>query len=179
MQDLLFTVIYLVAFILPAYFANSTPVVLGGGLPLDLKAKLGDFKRLFGDGKTIRGFASGVLAGTLIGELEALALPATKYSLYSSPQIYILAGFLLGLGTMIGDLAGSFLKRRFGMKRGHPSFILDQLFFLAIALLFAYPFIPAIALEPQNLIFLFALTYVLHVASNYAANKVGLKKVPW
>ncbi|HQT44765.1 MAG TPA: CDP-archaeol synthase, partial [Candidatus Micrarchaeota archaeon] len=78
-----------------------------------------------------------------------------------------------------GDLAGSFFKRRLGMKRGHPSFLLDQLFFLVFALAFGFYLSPSFVFEPVNFIFLFAFTYVVHVASNYVANRLGLKKVPW
>ena len=43
-------------YILPAYLANATPVLLGGGKPLDLGLKWLDGERLFGDHKTFRGF---------------------------------------------------------------------------------------------------------------------------
>jgi len=45
-EDLL----WLIIFILPAYFANSSPVILGGGAPIDLGRKAWDKKRIFGDG---------------------------------------------------------------------------------------------------------------------------------
>lgn len=169
----------LLLYVLPAYFANSAPVLLGSGAPIDLKRKLGDGRRVFGDGKTIRGFISGVLAGTFIGGLCGIFLPGTAYGLYMAPYSYYVVGFVLAFGTMFGDLLGSFFKRRLGMKRGHPSFLLDQLFFLVFALAFAYPLSPAFVFEPANLVFLFAFTYVIHVASNYIANRLGLKKVPW
>ncbi len=169
----------LIIFILPAYFANSVPVVLGSGKPIDFKRKFTDKKRIFGDGKTIRGFISGVLAGTFVGGICGILLPQTLYNIYPDPSYYFIAGFLLSFGTMFGDLFGSFFKRRLGMKQGHPSFLLDQLFFLVFALLFNYAVSPTFVFEPVNLVFLFAFTYVMHVASNYVANRLGLKKVPW
>ncbi|MFA5106330.1 MAG: CDP-2,3-bis-(O-geranylgeranyl)-sn-glycerol synthase [Candidatus Micrarchaeia archaeon] len=179
MPGYLDTFLMLLLYILPAYFANAAPVLLGSGTPIDLKRKLWDGKRAFGDGKTIRGFVSGVLAGTFIGGLCGIFLPTSAYYLYPVPYFYYVAGLVLSFGTMLGDLLGSFFKRRLGMKRGHPSFLLDQLFFLVFALLFAYPLSPAFVFEPVNLVFLFAFTYVIHVASNYIANRLGLKKVPW
>ncbi|MBM3229496.1 CDP-2,3-bis-(O-geranylgeranyl)-sn-glycerol synthase [Candidatus Parvarchaeota archaeon] len=166
-------------FIMPAYFANSVPVVLGFGAPIDFGRNFVDGKRLFGDGKTIRGFVAGILAGTLIGLLQAVFLPETQFALYNNAQGHALAGFLLSSGTMLGDLAGSFFKRRLGYKRGQPSFLLDQLFFLLVALALVFPFAPKFVLDAPNLAFLFAFTYFMHVASNYAANRLGLKKVPW
>ncbi len=179
MPDVLNSFFMALLYVLPAYFANSAPVVLGSGRPIDLKRKFIDKKRLFGDGKTIRGFISGVLAGTFIGGVCGLVLPETAYNLYAMPYMYYAVGFLLAFGTMFGDLLGSFFKRRLGMKRGHPSFLLDQLFFLVFALVFAYQFSPLFIFDPVNLVFLFAFTYVVHVASNYIANRLGLKKVPW
>jgi CDP-2,3-bis-(O-geranylgeranyl)-sn-glycerol synthase len=177
----------LVLFILPAYFANSIPVLLGGGAAIDGGKRLKDGSRVFGAGKTVRGFFSGVLAGTAIGALEGLALPGTALDFYAGAggglgiggaAAYALAGFLLGLGAMAGDLLGSFIKRRQGIAQGRPSLAMDQLLFLAVALLFAYP-LAAPLLAPEAVLFLFVLTYFVHVGANVLANRLGLKKVPW
>ncbi|OIO21969.1 hypothetical protein COV61_00210 [Candidatus Micrarchaeota archaeon CG11_big_fil_rev_8_21_14_0_20_47_5] len=170
--------ITLILFILPAYFANSTPVIFGGGEPLDFGKKFLDGRRLLGKGKTIRGFLSGVFAGMLIGVLEALILPYTPFNFFCNPSNYVVLAFFLSTGTMAGDSLGSFIKRRLAIPSGSPSLLLDQLAFLAIALFFAYPrasFLYAL----ESLLFLFVLTYFLHVAFNVLANKLGLKRVPW
>lgn len=166
-------------FILPAYFANAFPVVAGGGAPIDLGAKFKDGNRLFGDGKTIRGFLAGVLAGTAIGAILGFILPGTAFAFFDSPITYAICGFLLGLGTMLGDLCGSFIKRRFGMKRGQSSLLLDQLFFLLFALAFALPLSPRGIYTIENIVFLAGITYVAHIGSNFIANRLGMKKVPW
>lgn len=172
-------IIMLVLFILPSYFANSVPVLLGGGRAIDNGAKMGDGQRVFGDGKTVRGFFAGVFAGVLVGALEGAFLPGTSLDIYNgSAQAYAAAGFLLGLGTMAGDLLGSFVKRRQGVMQGKPSLILDQLTFLAVALLFAYP-LAAHILTLEAVLFLFVLTYFVHIGANILANRLGLKKVPW
>ena len=169
----------LVILILPAYFANSVPVLLGGGAPIDGGRKWKDNQRLFGDGKTARGFFAGVAAAVAVGALEGILLPGPAWDIYNgNPQAYERAGFLLGLGTMAGDLLGSFIKRRQGIARGKQSVILDQLTFLAVALLLAHP-IAAPMLSPAAIIFLFVLTYFVHVSANVVANRLGLKKVPW
>ena len=178
-MDMLQMAVQAVLFILPSYFANSIPVLLGGGTPIDGGRKLPDGSRLFGDGKTIRGFFAGVFAALLIGSLEALVLPGTAWDIYAgNPQAYVYAGLLLGIGTMIGDLAGSFIKRRQGVARGKSSIVLDQLTFLIGALVFAYP-VAAKLIGVEAVVFLAILTYFVHVAANVLAHRIGLKKVPW
>ena len=172
-------IIELVLLILPAYFANSVPVLLGGGAAIDGGRKMADGNRVFGDGKTVRGFFAGVLAGVAVGALEGLLLAGGSLGIYPGGAItYALAGLLLGLGAMAGDLLGSFIKRRQGIARGKQSVILDQLMFLAVALILAYP-IAAPVLSPSAIVFLFVLTYFVHAGANVVANRVGLKKVPW
>lgn len=172
-------IISLIIFILPSYFANSVPVLLGGGKPIDFGKKFSDGRRLFGDGKTIRGFLAGIFAGLLVASLEGIFLAGSGFDIYSgSASTYVFAGFLLSLGTMIGDLAGSFVKRRQNISQGKSSFMLDQLSFLAFALLFAYPLAYHL-LTIEAVLFLAVLTYFVHVGANIIANRLGLKKVPW
>jgi len=178
-MDMLSELFRALLFILPSYFANSIPVLLGGGAPIDGKRKLADGQRLFGEGKTVRGLLSGVFAGVVVGALEGFILTGSPWDIYGTGvSTYILAGLLLGLGTMVGDLAGSFIKRRMGTSQGKPSLILDQLMFLVFALLFAYPLASAL-LTPAAVLFLFILTYFVHIGANVIANRLGLKKVPW
>lgn len=168
-----------VLFILPSYFANSIPVLLGGGQPLDGSRKLRDGQRIFGDGKTVRGFFAGIFAGILVGAIEGALLAGSGWDIYSgSPQTYVLAGFLLGAGTMTGDLIGSFIKRRQKTPQGKPSILMDQLMFLLFAFLFSYS-LAAHLLTLEAVLFLAILTYFVHVAANIIAHRWGLKKVPW
>jgi CDP-2,3-bis-(O-geranylgeranyl)-sn-glycerol synthase len=168
-----------ILYILPSYFANSVPVVLGGGAPLDGNRKMGDGRRIFGNGKTVRGFFAGIFAGILVGSLEGVFLSGTQWDIYGGQlATYALAGFLLGAGTMFGDLLGSFVKRRQGLRQGRPSVIMDQLMFLLFAFLFSYP-LAAGLLTIESVLFLAVLTYFVHVGANVLANRMGLKKVPW
>ena len=169
----------LILYILPSYFANSVPVLLGGGAPVDGGRKMADGQRIFGDGKTVRGFFAGIAAGTLVGALEGLLLSGGTWDIYGTGiSTYVLAGFLLGTGTMAGDLLGSFIKRRQKIARGKPSLITDQLMFLFVALLFSYPLASGF-LTLEAIIFLAVLTYFVHVVANVLAHRLGLKKVPW
>jgi CDP-2,3-bis-(O-geranylgeranyl)-sn-glycerol synthase len=178
-MDALGYALALILYILPSYFANSTPVLLGGGAPIDGGRRLGDGQRVLGDGKTVRGFFTGVSAGVLAGAVEGLLLPGTSCDIYGAGlPAYVLAGLLLGLGTMVGDLAGSFVKRRQKLAQGKPSLLLDQLTFLIFAIAFSYP-LAAHFLTLPGIIFLLVLTYFVHVGANVLANRLGLKKVPW
>lgn len=170
----MFDLISLILFLIPVYIANATPVVLGGGKPLDFGIKL-DGKELLGKNKTIRGFIAGVFGGALAGLIIAnfYLLPY-----FDSLQLQITGVFALSIGVMIGDAVGSFIKRRFGVGSGKP-FILDSVLFLVFALVFVYPFANLSLYEPLNLIFFLVLTVILHPLTNMFANKVGLKNVPW
>ena len=176
-----FGFIQLIIFILPAYFANSIPVLLGGGTALDYGNKFIDGKPWFGKGKTIRGFIAGVTIATLIGCLQALVLSGTTFSYLPSWSDYVFCAFLLGVGTMFGDLIGSFIKRRLGFEQGSSLFFFDELTFLLFAISLTWAFVPLVRflITPLNLGILLILTYVIHKIANIVANKLGWKKVPW
>lgn len=164
-----------ILFILPAYLGNAVPVLFGGGAPIDCGKVLGDGKRLFGDGKTWRGLFAGLSIGVIAVGLLSLYLPL-DYSLGLSQPQFALAGVLLCLGAQLGDIVGSYLKRRVGLPRGGPVLFLDQLLFLVFGLLFVAP----IYLFPlPELVFLFALTLVVHRVANIMAYSWRLKQVPW
>ncbi len=165
----------LLLFLLPIYVANSSPVVLGGGMPLDLGMDFFDGKRLFGDGKTIRGFIGGVLAGTLAGGICALVYQSP---FFPSESVQFFAGFALSFGTLCGDAFGSFIKRRLGVGSGRQ-FLLDTIMFLLVALVFVFPFANISLFDPLNLLFFIILTLILHPLMNILANRAGLKRVPW
>jgi len=154
-------------FILPAYVANGAPVIFGGGKPLDL-GKSFRGKRIFGDHKTIRGLISGLLSGFIISLLESFIFP-----------FMLVIGTAMSFGTHAGDLFGSFVKRRIGMKEGESFAVLDQYLFFIFALLFALPFGMSHFPDIWGLVFITVLTGILHLLTNRAAFKLNLKKVPW
>ncbi|MCX6767449.1 MAG: CDP-2,3-bis-(O-geranylgeranyl)-sn-glycerol synthase [Candidatus Micrarchaeota archaeon] len=164
-----------IIFILPAYVANAVPVIFGGGAPIDSGKKFLNGKRLLGEGKTWRGLLSGIAAGFLAGAILAFTVPAEyAYGLATSQRIAL--AFLLSAGALVGDLAGSFAKRRVGLPRGYPFLLMDQLPFLFMALIFAFP-VRVLSLE--ELVFLAVITPVLHAVANRIAHFLKLKKVPW
>jgi len=168
-------VFVLLVFLIPVYIANSAPVVLGGGAPMDFRAVLSDGRRVLGQGKTIRGFVGGVLAGTVAGGIIAAAY---QLPYFAGPSEQFVAGFVLSLGAMVGDSFGSFAKRRMDIESGKP-FWPDTVLFLIVALVLVFPFASAELWQPFNIIFFLLLTVVLHPLTNALANRLGLKKVPW
>ncbi|HLC92815.1 MAG TPA: CDP-2,3-bis-(O-geranylgeranyl)-sn-glycerol synthase [archaeon] len=162
-----------ILYLAPMYFANSSAMLLGGKTPLDLGKKFPDGRPIFGKGKTFKGFFFGTLIGTLAAFVINLLFEAQVASLLPD---YMLLGFLLSLGAILGDMAGSFLKRRIGMAPGKPAFFLDQLDFVAGGILLGLPvYVPGIA----QIAVMAAVTLVVHRLSNYFAYKINLKKVPW
>jgi CDP-2,3-bis-(O-geranylgeranyl)-sn-glycerol synthase len=171
---------------LPAWIANATPVIFGGGRPIDGGRVLSDGYRLFGDGKTIRGFIVGVFFGTLTGIGQILAAPHLKplMEMYVevTPQmdavlfLELPVVVLLSVGALLGDLVGSFLKRRVNVKSGNPSPVLDQIGFILLALILASPFIQP---SPEYVIVLVIFTLGIHWISNALGYLLGLKKNPW
>lgn len=153
-------------FIFPAYCANAAPVIFGGGTPIDMDRKFLDGKPIFGKNKTFRGFISGLIFGTLAGFIESLIFPGYQVSL----------SFFISLGALLGDLAGAFLKRRIGMAPGEMLPIIDQTDFIIGAIILALPFFE-VTLE--LMVVIFAVTIPLHVLTNFAAYRLGLKSKPW
>jgi len=160
-MDILNLIIVAIWFILPAYFANSFPVIFGkifrGKFPIDFNKKWNK-KPILGKGKTWPGFFGGILVGILIGFLQGR----------------FLAGILLSIGALAGDLVKSFAKRRAGVVSGKPWPVIDQLDFIIGALLFV-----SIVEMPslETIIIVLVLTPAFHVAANMAAYLFKVKKV--
>lgn len=70
-EDLIQVILNSTIFVLPLWFGNAAPTVLGGGPALDGGRYWSDGKRILGDGKTIRGFWAGTLVGGIVGGLVA------------------------------------------------------------------------------------------------------------
>ena len=156
-------------FFLPAYVANTAAGVFGGGVPLDFGRRLWDGRRLFGDGKTLKGTGTGVLCGVLYKVVENLYLSRT-----------ILAGaglaFLLAVGAIAGDIAASFIKRRLDIESGESAPLLDQLDFVVGGLLLAGL---AVKISMETVIILLLITPVGHLGVNIIGFLLHKKEVPW
>lgn len=173
---------------LPALIPNSAAVLFGGGTPIDF-GKTWRGKRILGDGKTWSGLAGGVAAGTFLG-LVLLAIsyffdPVDFWGYGSFPQnAYIV--FTLSLGSLLGDICGAFIKRRFGMERGQKAPVLDQYDFVAGAMLLTCLCFPdwfiSTYISGSGWISLLAVLIavpILHRSVNIIGFKMGKKKEPW
>ncbi len=167
-------------FILPAYFANSTPVIAGGGTPVDFNKKFFDNEPILGPGKTWRGAFAGIAAAVLVAGVQMFLQNRLALSSYGLITMSLKLGLLLGAGAILGDMVKSFFKRRFKIKRGAEWPLLDQLDFLAGALLFSlFSASAAACLNWKIVAFLVVFTPLIHRASNIFAFRSHLKKVPW
>jgi CDP-2,3-bis-(O-geranylgeranyl)-sn-glycerol synthase len=145
---------------LPAYLANASAMAFGGGRPIDGGRLFADGKPIFGSHKTVRGAIAGAIVGPLVGIIQGEAA----------------LGLLMGMGAILGDLAGAFLKRRLSLQPGSPFPVLDQFDFLLMAYLFSSPLLQ---LPPSSILLVFICTPAIHVVSNYFSCLLGLKEVPW
>lgn len=170
----------LLIFIFPAWLANAVPVLFGGGNVIDSNKKFVDGRALLGKSKTWRGLYSGIAFGFASGAVIVAFLNNFYLVEYSVNQKLYFA-FLLSLGAMLGDLLGSFVKRRRGFKEGQPSLFMDKLLFVIVALGLCLIYSPALWLEIGfgGLVFLLTLTYALHALFNVLAHYLKLKSVPW
>ncbi len=164
-------IFYALYYIFPAYCANGAPVLFGGGRSIDGGKPFRDGRPLFGPHKTVRGFVSGLLIGTFVGWVQEAYGPSVGL-----PQGSLLLGFVLSLGALMGDLLGSFIKRRMNLKSGAHLPISDQLDFMLMALLFSLP------VQPPTLTYaliIIVLTAPIHLMVNAMAYLLRLKKTPW
>lgn len=164
-MDVIQLVVDALKFIFPAYCANATPVLAGGGARMDFGKNFFDGKRVFGDNKTFRGFFFGLAIGVLVGLMETLAFHFT-----------ILFIFLVPLGALLGDLAGAFLKRRVGIAPGGLLPVVDQVDFVVGAIVFS---IPLAIVSWQLAVTVLLITPPIHLLTNFIAYKMRLKKTPW
>lgn len=152
-------------FIGPAYFANAAPLILGGGRTLDGGRTLSDGQPVFGSHKTIRGTIAGIFVGTLVGLGESFVDSRLAF-----------AGFMIAVGAVLGDLFGAFVKRRLKVEPGRSFPILDQLDFILGSVLFGYPFFQV---GLASIVLVVVVTPPIHLATNYGAYLLGIKKTRW
>ncbi|MBI4174820.1 MAG: CDP-2,3-bis-(O-geranylgeranyl)-sn-glycerol synthase [Candidatus Aenigmarchaeota archaeon] len=161
-------------FVAPAYAANGFPPLMRGKMPIDGRRRFRG-QRLLGDGKTWEGLIGGIVFGVFIGSLQIFGQDYLPLELGLTAMTFPII-FLLTLGTMAGDVGGSFVKRRMGMKRGDRALFLDQLGFLLMAFLFVWPFYKA---PLDVMIVLVLLTPVIHWLSNVLGYWFHVKRNPW
>lgn len=199
---------------LPGYLANTAAMFGGKWLPdlLDIQPRpidggrrLSDGHRILGDGKTWNGLSGALIGAGLLCMFTHWAGGASivENGVFLDPLIgaessdwfwiggewgaAFIVGFLLGLGCMIGDCAGSFIKRRMGKKReGSESSqapLIDTLPFALCTFAMGLLLFPDTLVGNSELIgwmfVLLILTPVIHRLTNVFGYWVGLKEVPY
>jgi len=170
--------------VIPAYGANGMVPLICSFIKkkhrLDFGRNFFDGRPLLGTGKTIEGLLIGSIVGALIAVFMQFAFPYLPWSLSDRPlaiaPVGALTGFLLGLGSMVGDAVGSFFKRRLNLERGRPAPLLDQLDFLFGALAFA---MLAVAMKLEWVILLAVITPLIHWFACIIGYLLKIKKEPW
>ncbi len=180
--NLAISIISSVVMFLPSYIANPSAVITGGKIVLDGGKKFRG-KRVFGDHKTLSGFLGGVFFGFIIG----IIIQATGY--YWHPILYshdlvtaIEIILILSIGSMLGDLVGSFIKRQVGYEPGSEALFLDQYPFALVSLLLVFLIFPQkflILFPLPGIITILILTPLLHRAVNILGYKMKMKDVPY
>jgi CDP-2,3-bis-(O-geranylgeranyl)-sn-glycerol synthase len=108
---------------------------------------------------------AGLVAGSVIGLAESLV-----------DSRLVVAGFMIALGTVLGDLLGAFFKRRFRIQPGSPLPIVDQLDFVFGGLLLGQGFFP---LSLLSILVVVLATPPIHLGTNYGAYLLGIKRTRW
>jgi CDP-2,3-bis-(O-geranylgeranyl)-sn-glycerol synthase len=172
-MDIATIIIEALKFIFPAYCANATPVLAGGGTKMDFGKNFIDGKRIFGNNKTFRGFFFGWAVGFGVGLAEGLVFGFQNYPLLFS--------LLIPLGALLGDLSGAFIKRRIGIAPGGLLPIVDQIDFVVGAVVFSLPLslISWQGLSWQVAVTVLLITPPIHLFTNFLAYKLKLKNNPW
>ena len=172
---------------------------------------MSDGNRVLGDGKTWNGLIGGTIGGGLLGVLthsisngnsvdsapflDSLSTYGTNSSEISDSWFYFggesvtafTIGCVLGFGCLVGDSAGSFIKRRLGHKRegdvSSQAPLLDTLPFAISAFIFGQLFLsPSIVGSSEllmGMVILLILTPIMHRSFNVIGYRLGLKSVPY
>lgn len=187
--------------ILPAYIANASAVLVGGGTPIDFGKKHKDGKRILGDGKTWNGLIIGGLIGVIGGFSLATAAPTiNQILLENNVDTLTLTNFggfpammpiiaSISYGALLGDITESFFKRRRNIARGEDWIPFDQLDFILGVLFFSFIMSGFLALinvtenswffsilKLEHVAFLLVVTPFFHLLSNYLHRRIRAHK---
>jgi CDP-2,3-bis-(O-geranylgeranyl)-sn-glycerol synthase len=183
-------------------FLGGGPPIDGGRFWRDGKRILGDGKTIrgFWAGVLVGGIIGGLI-GLLGIFLPIVISPSNNlilrlqyqtffdsgflYYLFSFLQIeelishIIILGFFTGslmtFGGLIGDIVGSFIKRRSGIERGKSFIFLDQLGFLVLGMIFVFPLI---VWPIEFLLIQVPITFILHIVANLFGYITGIQEDP-
>jgi|TARA_B100001971_G_C18138800_1_gene509180 CDP-2,3-bis-(O-geranylgeranyl)-sn-glycerol synthase len=126
-------------------------------------------KRVFGDNKTWKGLVVGTLVAVLVVYLERMMGVFPGYEEYG----FVVLGLVLGLGSLLGDLVESFVKRQFGRAPGTSWMPWDQIDWILGSLLLLS------LLEPVGIgywMYGILIYGALHIVTNLIGYYCGVNK---
>ncbi|MGY8644561.1 MAG: CDP-archaeol synthase [Candidatus Poseidoniales archaeon] len=200
-----------------AYLANTGAMLFGKWIPektgiqvivIDGGRNYSDGHRLLGDGKSWNGLIGGGIVSGLLFMLahklwnsNGANAPLVDPLLYADSNDWFwliesdnsgliaafTMGFVLGFACMVGDMCGSFIKRRRGLKReGDQSSeapLLDTIPFAIAIFITSFILFDGQIITHHNLVeeilFLLLVTPLIHRLFNVIGYKFGLKDVPY
>jgi CDP-2,3-bis-(O-geranylgeranyl)-sn-glycerol synthase len=200
-----------------AYLANTGAMLFGKWIPektgiqvivIDGGRNYSDGHRLLGDGKSWNGLiGGGIVSGILfmlahkLWNSNGANAPLVDPLLYADSNDWFwliesdnsgliaafTMGFVLGFACMVGDMCGSFIKRRRGLKReGDQSSeapLLDTIPFAIAIFITSFILFDGQIITHHNLVeeilFLLLVTPLIHRLFNVIGYKFGLKDVPY
>jgi len=162
-------ILQLIWFMMPAYFANMTPLFVRKldflGTPIN--------KKLFGSHKTWRGLVLGVVVGTFVFFLQQ-QMNISLLSLFDYSSVSITLGILLSLGALLGDIVKSYFKRLKGINPGKPWFPFDQIdYSIGAVLLGSILYFPGLL----EAFYIIVISFVLHIIVNRIGYYLGIRKL--
>jgi len=174
-MDYITIILTAIYFILPAYFANMSPIFAN---VLNLPFWFPISKKMFWENKTYRWFISWIIWAILILYLQRYLQNLwyfESYRLldYNTINIFFY-WFLFWFGALFWDLVESFFKRRIGIAPWKPWVPFDQIDLIIWAIIFIYPFYH---LEIKYIIVLLIFSPFLHFLVNVIWYKLWFKKV--
>jgi len=162
---------------LPAFIANSTPV-LAQHAPILKQWSTPVCAKWFGSHKTYRGFLFGVLFGVLVSVLQYSLRDVRFLSsitmLHDTLQQSILVGFLIGCGALVGDAVESLIKRRMHIAPGKALPYWDGADYMIGSILFL---IPVYTVPVPGMLFLLVVGPLLSLCANSISYLLGIKEV--
>jgi CDP-2,3-bis-(O-geranylgeranyl)-sn-glycerol synthase len=183
--------------VLPAYIANASALLVGGGTPVDFGKNWKDGRRILGDGKTWWGLFSGAFLGITAGFAFSIVAIYANNSEFSFLGISDFGRYPLMIpiiasicfGALLGDIIESFFKRRFGKNRGEDWIPFDQLDLIVGVLLLSFIFAGLLQITGitsynwffenftiWHILVLLIFTPFFHLFSNYVNKKIRARK---
>lgn len=178
---MLFFILQCAYLMLPAYFSNMAPIIVRKvpvlNYPVDFGKKIAGI-RIFGDHKTYRGLVFGTLFGMITAYLQFILYSYPFFSALSffDYSNWLLFGFLMGSGAVLGDVIKSFFKRRAGIKPGERFIVWDQLDYVVGALL-VVSFI--FELNAKLILTVVIMSFFLHIIITHIGYYFGIREVKW